>query len=189
MNNAQANHRPRIGLPRHTPEVSFFHHFRCWSFFCVCFSLFKMAREFESLDATLRAHLPEQELGEVLRILYGSGAEPLALPRDCAAASSSPDGDELEVKGFKFPCDAESVRSPRIVRVGLVQNTVKVDTSLPVLTQYVKSSLSLSLFGPFSLFFFNISSSSSFFFFDCFVDMNGLKRRSGRSSMSLARLE
>ena len=40
------------------------------------------------------------------------------------------------MKGFKFACDAESVRPPRLVRVGVIQNKVSVDTSLPVLAQY-----------------------------------------------------
>ena len=98
--------------------------------------------EFQSLDETLRAHLPGKELSEVLRILYGAGADALTLPDGVVSTGPSSSSsveeleDELEVKGYKFACDAESIRPPRIVRVGVIQHQVKVDTSLPVLAQY-----------------------------------------------------
>lgn len=92
--------------------------------------------EFESLESALAKmanHLPAEELSEIKRILYGGGASSLSLPEPTVQLGAE---SNFQVAGYKFACDAESVRAPRVVRVGLVQNSVDCDTSLPVLEQY-----------------------------------------------------
>uniref|UniRef100_A0A667WL74 Beta-ureidopropionase n=1 Tax=Myripristis murdjan TaxID=586833 RepID=A0A667WL74_9TELE len=85
--------------------------------------------ELDSLEETLETHLPEAELREVKRILFG---KKLDLPA-CAVDAASE--RNFELKGYKFEATQEQLRPPRKVRVGLVQNHIVLPTDAPVLDQ------------------------------------------------------
>ncbi|XP_072288900.1 beta-ureidopropionase [Eucyclogobius newberryi] len=88
--------------------------------------------EFESLEKTLESHIPEAELAEVKRILFGKETKKLALP-SCALESASQ--KDFELKGFCFSASPEQLRAPRVVRVGLVQHRTVLPTDAPVQEQ------------------------------------------------------
>uniref|UniRef100_A0A8C5NAK0 CN hydrolase domain-containing protein n=1 Tax=Gouania willdenowi TaxID=441366 RepID=A0A8C5NAK0_GOUWI len=88
--------------------------------------------EFESLDKCLESHLPEEELKEVKRILYGKETKKLELPSSAVDAATDRD---FELKGFQFDAAQEQLRPPRKVRVGLVQHHIVLPTDAPVMEQ------------------------------------------------------
>ncbi|XP_015592811.1 beta-ureidopropionase [Cephus cinctus] len=82
-----------------------------------------------TLEEILDKHLPEPELREVKRILFGRELEPLKLP---AWESDK----KFEVQGWKLGgALAEQLRPPRIIRVGLIQNAIVLPTTEPVADQ------------------------------------------------------
>ncbi|XP_029961011.1 beta-ureidopropionase-like [Salarias fasciatus] len=90
------------------------------------------ACEFESLEKSLESHLPETELREVRRILFGKETQKLDLPVAAVQAASERD---FELKGYRFDAIQEQLRPPRRIRVGLVQNRIVLPTDAPVLDQ------------------------------------------------------
>ncbi|XP_078808721.1 beta-ureidopropionase isoform X2 [Oryzias latipes] len=88
--------------------------------------------EFESLEKSLESHLPEAELVEVKRILYGKETLKLDLPAFAVEAASE---RNFELKAFKFDALQEQLRPPRRTRVGLVQHKIVLPTDAPVLEQ------------------------------------------------------
>ncbi|XP_069475964.1 beta-ureidopropionase [Ambystoma mexicanum] len=88
-----------------------------------------MAAELDSLERVLEEHLPEGELREVKRILYGAGSRKLDLPEAAAEAASKLD---VELQGHRLEAAQEQLRKPRIVRVGLIQNKIVLPTNKPV---------------------------------------------------------
>lgn len=91
-----------------------------------------MAEEISSLEEVLEAHLPEDKLKEVQRILLGTGAKPLELPSDVRDVASKHD---FEVKAFQIGAAKEQMRPPKIVRIGLIQNKIVLPTSAPLQEQ------------------------------------------------------
>lgn len=91
-----------------------------------------MAEEISSLEEVLEAHLPEDKLKEVQRILFGTGAKPLELPSDVRDVASKHD---FEVKAFQIGAAKEQMRPPKIVRIGLIQNKIVLPTSAPLQEQ------------------------------------------------------
>ncbi|KAF6716985.1 Beta-ureidopropionase [Oryzias melastigma] len=91
-----------------------------------------MSCEFESLEKSLESHLPEAELAEVKRILFGKETVKLDLPAFALEAASERD---FELKAFKFDAPQEQLRPPRRTRVGLVQHKIVLPTDAPVLDQ------------------------------------------------------
>lgn len=91
---------------------------------------------FDSLHRLLQASLSPQLFQEVSRILLGLNCgkevQPIALPQPVKALSSNHDFD---LQAFSFSADKESLRGPRIVRVGLIQNSVALPTTEPFLNQ------------------------------------------------------
>lgn len=91
---------------------------------------------FESLHRLLSSSLPPHVFQEVSRLLYGMNCgrlvQPMALP-ELAAALSTKHGFDLQ--SFCFSADKESLREPRIVRVGLIQNSIALPTDAPFLDQ------------------------------------------------------
>ncbi|XP_012280064.1 beta-ureidopropionase-like [Orussus abietinus] len=76
-----------------------------------------------SLEDILQKYLPESELREVERILYGRGLIRLGVPQWTG------DG-ELEVTGWIMGgALREELRSPRVVRVGLIQHSIVLPTT------------------------------------------------------------
>ncbi|XP_010786490.1 beta-ureidopropionase-like, partial [Notothenia coriiceps] len=88
--------------------------------------------EFESLEKCLETHLPEAELSEVKRILYGKETKKLDLP---AAAVSAASERDFELQGFGFEASPEQLRPARRTRVGLIQNQIVLPTDAPILDQ------------------------------------------------------
>lgn len=85
---------------------------------------------FQSLEYTLNKYIPEEELKEVKRIIYGRSYDneieiPNGLREECNV-------NNLEIKGYKFTAAKESTRHPRIVRVGAIQNSIVTKTTEPI---------------------------------------------------------
>merc|ERR1711953_466244 len=78
-------------------------------------------KEISSLEDVLEAHLPAQELSEVKRILYGRQLEKLTFS---STAEDLATQENFQLSGYRFEADKESTRSPRVTRIGLVQNRI-----------------------------------------------------------------
>lgn len=89
-------------------------------------------REIDSLEAIL-AKLPEADRAEAHRILYGTLPESLPIDADVRAAAAA---DNYEVALHKFTAAKEQRRSPRNVRIGVIQTQIVASTSAPVMEQY-----------------------------------------------------
>ena len=74
---------------------------------------------FESLENSLKAHLPEAEYDQVRRILYGKDCTELSLSEAQKIATEN----DFELKGFSMVQNVsqEQNRSRNIVRIGLIQ--------------------------------------------------------------------
>ncbi|XP_063396601.1 beta-ureidopropionase-like [Mytilus trossulus] len=88
-----------------------------------------MAAELESLEKSLQKNVPPQELADVWRILYGKELRQLEFPKE---ARDLADKRQFELKGSCFTAEKESLRQPRIVRIGAIQNQIIIPTTEPV---------------------------------------------------------
>ena len=85
---------------------------------------------------TLQEYIPADKLAHVQRVLNGCNlgkpvaALPLA-PELVAAAEQA----SYDLQAYKFEAAAEQLRAPRIVRVALVQNSIKAPTTAPYIEQ------------------------------------------------------
>jgi len=91
-----------------------------------------MAGELESLESVLNKYIPEGELKEVTRILYGNQLKELDLSSHLLESAES---DGYEVKGYSIPALPEETRPSRIVKVGLIQNKIVEPTDAPIQKQ------------------------------------------------------
>nr|XP_033812917.1 beta-ureidopropionase isoform X3 [Geotrypetes seraphini] len=94
-----------------------------------------MAAQLESVERCLEKHLPDPELREVKRILYGNEPRKLELA-SAAVKSASQHGFELQ--GYGFEAATEQLRQPRKVRVGLIQNRIPLPTETAVKEQLAR---------------------------------------------------
>ncbi|XP_040011513.1 beta-ureidopropionase isoform X1 [Xiphias gladius] len=85
--------------------------------------------QLESLEKSLESHLPQGELAEVRRILFGKETKTLDLPACAVDAASEHD---FELKGYRFEAAQEQLRPPRRVRVGLIQHRIVLPTDAPI---------------------------------------------------------
>jgi beta-ureidopropionase len=88
----------------------------------------------ESVEAVLQKYIPTEELSEVKRVLYGfnSGAsvESVSVSEEVQKIAKE---KGFEVELHRFRCGAEHTREPRIVKIGVIQNSIHdLDTSAPV---------------------------------------------------------
>lgn len=90
------------------------------------------AQEVHSIDSLIE-DLPADKQAKIKQLLYGKAVE--ELPISPAILESAKEGS-FEIKAFKFAAAREQLRSPRIVRIGLIQNAIGTHTSAPVLEQY-----------------------------------------------------
>ncbi len=88
--------------------------------------------EIESLEGLLRK-LPEEDQAEAFRILYGNMPEELPLTDTAASLAKEHDFD---VAAYKFHAAPEQRRSPRVVRVGVIQTQIVEPTDAPVTKQF-----------------------------------------------------
>ena len=77
--------------------------------------------------------MPKEQLAEVKRILYGAPVSTIAIPEEAASLSQA---NNFEIKAFAFPSQKEQLRAARIVRIGLIQNSIVLPTDAPVNDQY-----------------------------------------------------
>jgi len=87
---------------------------------------------FESVEKCLEKHLPSDELAEVKRILYGRDLPSLPL---ASGAALEAEKHGFELASYQFNAAPENLTPPRIVRVGLVQNSIVLATTAPVAAQ------------------------------------------------------
>uniref|UniRef100_A0A673GF61 Ureidopropionase, beta n=1 Tax=Sinocyclocheilus rhinocerous TaxID=307959 RepID=A0A673GF61_9TELE len=87
-------------------------------------------KDFDSLEKVLETYVPEAELREVRRLLFGK--EKLNPPQSAIDAAVEQDFD---LKGYVFEASPEQLRPPRTVRVGLIQNKLVLPTDTPVSAQ------------------------------------------------------
>jgi len=87
------------------------------------------AEQCESLESVLEKYVPQPELAEVKRILYGKPVKELEL----SEATVSRAGDEdYQVAGWRMTADPEETRPAREVRIGLIQNKIVLPTDAPI---------------------------------------------------------
>ncbi|XP_059446300.1 beta-ureidopropionase-like isoform X1 [Corylus avellana] len=91
---------------------------------------------YESLHSLLSANLKPEIFQEVSRLLLGLNCgraiDTIVLPESTKALSSEHDFD---LQAFCFHADKELLRAPRVVRVGLIQNSISLPTTAPFLDQ------------------------------------------------------
>ncbi|KAK8945429.1 N-carbamoylputrescine amidase [Platanthera guangdongensis] len=91
---------------------------------------------FDSLYRLLEATLNPEVFQEASRILVGlncgQSLERILLPEHAASLSTKHDFD---MQAFRFRADEEALRQPRVVRVGLIQNSIALPTTAPFSNQ------------------------------------------------------
>mmetsp|Transcript_21259 Transcript_21259/g.49948 ORF Transcript_21259/g.49948 Transcript_21259/m.49948 type:complete len:387 (+) Transcript_21259:2-1162(+) len=87
------------------------------------------------MEALLDKYIPagSEDRVELERLLYGGRPRDLPLP---PAATSLSAEKNFELAGYKFACPAEQRRPARMVRIGLIQNTIVKPTTAPIDEQY-----------------------------------------------------
>lgn len=85
--------------------------------------------ELPSLDLLISKTLSGEELKEHNRIHYGRvDHHQLSLTKQYEA-------DDFEVAAYDFPTKKEETRSPRVVRIGVIQNSIATTTDKPIVEQ------------------------------------------------------
>lgn len=91
---------------------------------------------FESLHHLLRSSLSPHLFQEVSRLLLGFNCgkplDPITIPSAAISLSSS---HNFDLQAYRFQAQKESLREPRIVRVGLIQNSIALATTAPFADQ------------------------------------------------------
>jgi len=90
------------------------------------------AEQLESIESVLNKYIPPQELSEVQRVLYGKPSEELDLGE---SIKTKADEDGYEVSGWRMTAELEELRSPREVKIGLIQNKIVLPTDAPIMDQ------------------------------------------------------
>jgi len=90
----------------------------------------------ESVEQVLNEFIPAEKLSEVKRVLYGYNAgksvEPLEIVKQAQELGKE---HNFEIQAHKFCALKEQLRPPRVVRIGLVQNSIVLPTTTPVKAQ------------------------------------------------------
>lgn len=84
------------------------------------------------MESVLEKHLPEEELAEVKRILYGKQARPLEI---CEESINRANEGGYDVAGWRICAELEETRPPRKVTIALIQNQIVLPTDAPILDQ------------------------------------------------------
>lgn len=84
-------------------------------------------------ECWLQARLPEAELLEVKRILFGQNVgKPVEKLPVKESATQHAENSNIDLKSFQFSSNPEQLRQPRVVRIGLVQHSIKAPTTAPM---------------------------------------------------------
>lgn len=89
--------------------------------------------ELQSLDLLISKNMSGVELQEYNRIHYGRTHHHELNVKESSQESAKENG--FEIASYDFPTKKEETRSPRIVRVGVVQNTIATSTDKPIAVQ------------------------------------------------------
>ncbi|KAJ4778544.1 Beta-ureidopropionase [Rhynchospora pubera] len=85
---------------------------------------------YESLHRLLESNLKPELFKEVNRIILGLNCgfplERITLPENATSLSSK---FNFDIQAFSFKADKEMLREPRVVRVGLIQNSISLPTT------------------------------------------------------------
>ncbi|KAL0821087.1 hypothetical protein ABMA28_005717 [Loxostege sticticalis] len=86
-----------------------------------------------SLDKMIMNSLSDKELLEYNRIHYGRcDHNEIEIKGNTAELAAK---NDFEIAAYDFPTKKEQIRSPRIVRVGVIQNSIAVSTDKPIADQ------------------------------------------------------
>lgn len=88
--------------------------------------------EIESLEGLLRK-LPQEDQAEAFRILYGNHPEEVTIH---PAVQKLADECDFDVAAYRFSASNEQLRSPRKVRVGVIQTQIIEPTDAPIEQQF-----------------------------------------------------
>jgi beta-ureidopropionase len=86
----------------------------------------------ESFEKLLSQYVPADGLAEVRLIFYGKELQALDISSEAEKLAIKHDFD---IQSYKFDARAEQLRTPRIVRVGIIQNHIVLPTSEPLEAQ------------------------------------------------------
>ncbi|KYR00383.1 beta-alanine synthase [Tieghemostelium lacteum] len=93
--------------------------------------------EIDKVETILEKYIPENELKEVKKILYGLNrgqlVQPLPINKEALQIAESHD---FEILASKMTAENEQLRKSRIVRIGVIQNCIGAPTTAPVKEQY-----------------------------------------------------
>ncbi|KAJ9524671.1 hypothetical protein QJQ45_024239 [Haematococcus lacustris] len=80
---------------------------------------------YRSVENILEDFLPKEQLDQVKRVLYGGALEQPPIP---ASVKQTASDSNFDIQHFAISAASEQTRPPRVVRVGLVQNSIQVPT-------------------------------------------------------------
>ncbi|CAI0448561.1 unnamed protein product [Linum tenue] len=78
------------------------------------------------LSSNLEPHLFEEVNRLILGLNCGKALQSVAIPEPAKALS---DEHDFDLQAFRFNADREALREPRVVRVGLIQNSIAIPTT------------------------------------------------------------
>lgn len=86
--------------------------------------------EFASLDTIIKKSLPPADYQEFKRIYYGRTDDNIIILKPTTVTSAT--AANFEVNAYSFTARQEETRLPRIIRVGIVQNSIVFPTDKPI---------------------------------------------------------
>lgn len=91
------------------------------------------SNETESLDKIITANLSDEDLKEYNRIHYGRPKH-LEIPIKTSSEEFATENN-FDIAAYNFPARKEETRTPRVVKVGVIQHSIVVSTDKPILEQ------------------------------------------------------
>jgi len=91
-----------------------------------------MSAELTSVESVLEKHLPDEELAEVKRILYGKQARSLVISDESINRANE---GGYDLAGWSIGAELEETRPPRKVTIALIQNQIVLPTDAPIVDQ------------------------------------------------------
>lgn len=91
------------------------------------------SNEFESLDKTVAAGLPAEDLKEYNRIHYGRPNHLEIVVKESSEQIAKE--NNFEIAAYNFPARKEQTRMPKVVKVGVIQHSIVTSTDKPIVEQ------------------------------------------------------